>query len=678
MSATGCVHQLALSNKMKPVHVLAAATLLLSLSQQRLGPAAVLRLCLVGPVFLLQASVQYYFLTLAVLVSSYFAEASDLTSAALLLLAAPFFHDFKAETTFLCSLAQISLYAALQGEGEELMLLAGEVALSLFLCRLNSQLKEVKSQVTAAEEEVAALRRDEEGLKAQLKFQRFQKNPTISTRAGALLSKLKTISSQKALGSSGDVSDLTSNRPEREEDSADPIIHPNTEFVLLTHETEGDEGKAGSFDEEGSVQSKHDFTHEDIDDLITSVMSRDIVPWHLNKQKREVDNLSERLHMRNVLSQRVEVAPGVSRKAYNPLTRRVTVKVTAVDAANGELTVLLQGVGEWNFDTLAIVPHTTEPLKEVGYCAFRQLGLYDNFTIKQNVLLAFLTRVEHKYRVDNFYHNSIHAADVLNSCIFLLCTDAYKSGKFLELEMFGMVVAAIGHDVGHPGFNNAFLVNSMDSIALKYNDRSVLENMHSALTFQILLKSDSNLVADLTKPNYMAFRKVVIALILATDLQKHMAKQAEFKAALEDDTKDLGDADYRLLILEMCLKCADLGHGAKATDIHKRWTSLITKEFFQQGDTERQKKLPISPICDRELVVIPKSQVGFLNFMVLPIYDLWEKMIFKIMQHEDSLVKICCSQIRGNVQFWSEETQRLEEGRPTFALDDLPPPLKPK
>ena len=157
MSATGCVHQLALSNKMKPVHVLAAATLLLSLSQQRLGPAAVLRLCLVGPVFLLQASVQYYFLTLAVLVSSYFAEASDLTSAALLLLAAPFFHDFKAETTFLCSLAQISLYAALQGEGEELMLLAGEVALSLFLCRLNSQLKEVKSQVTAAEEEVAHL-----------------------------------------------------------------------------------------------------------------------------------------------------------------------------------------------------------------------------------------------------------------------------------------------------------------------------------------------------------------------------------------------------------------------------------------------------------------------------------------------------------------------------------------
>lgn len=661
---------------MKPVHVLAAATLLLSLSQERLGVASLLRLCLVVPVFLLQASVQYYFLTLGVLVSSYFANTNDLTSAALLLLAAPFFHDFQPEATFLCSLVQIGLYAALQGSGEELILLSGEVALSMFLCRLNGQLKEIKSQVSAAEEEVAGLRRDEEGLKAQLKFQRFQKNPIISTRAGALLSKLKTISSQRALAASGDMADLSSMRPEREEDSSDPIIHPNTEFVLLTHETEGDEGKAGSFDDEGSMLSKHDFTHEDIEDLLTSVVSRDFLPWTPNKQKREgTDNLSERLYMRNVLSQRVEVAPGVSRKAYNPATRRVSVKVTAVDAANADLTSLLQGVGEWNFDTLALVQFTAEPLKEVGFCAFRQLGLSDNFSIKQATLLSFLTHIEHKYRGENYYHNSIHAADVLNSSIFLLCTDAYKSGKFLEFEMFGMVVAAIGHDVGHPGLNNAYLVNSMDSVALKYNDRSVLENMHSALTFQILLRSDSNLVADLTKPNYMAFRKVVIALILATDLQKHMAKQAEFKAALEDDTKDLGDADYRLLILEMCLKCADLGHGAKATDIHKRWTGLITKEFFQQGDSEKQKKLPISPICDRDVVIIPKSQVGFLNFMVLPIYDLWEKMIFKIMQHEDSQVKICCSQIKGNVQFWSEEMQRLEEGRPTFALDDLPPPL---
>ena len=661
---------------MKPVHGLAAATLLLSFSQQSFGAASLLRVCLVGPVFLLQPSVQYYFLTLGVLISSYFSEPADLTSVALLLLAAPFFHDFRPEITFLCSLVQVGMYAALVGEGEELMLLSGEVVLNMFLCQLNEQLKEVKSQVSAAEEEVAALRRDEEGLKAQLKFQRFQKNPITSTRARALLSKLKTISSQKALGASGDMGELSALRSEREEDSADPVIHPNTEFVLLTHETEGDEGKPGSFDDEGSIQARHNFTHEDIDDLITSVMSRDIMLW-TSKQKREVaDILSESLHMRNVLSQKVEVAAGVSRKAYNPTVRRVSVKVTAVDSENADLTAMLERVGEWNFDTLALVKFTAAPLKEVGFCAFRQLGLSDNFNVKSPTLLAFLTRVEAKYRTENFYHNSIHAADVLNSAIFLLCTDAYKSGNFLELEMFGMVVAAIGHDVGHPGLNNAYLVNSMDSIALRYNDRSVLENMHAALTFQILLKSDSNLVADLTKPNYMAFRKVVIALILATDLQKHMAKQAEFKAALEDDTKDLGDADYRLLILEMCLKCADLGHGAKVTDIHMRWTSLITKEFFHQGDLERECKLPISPICDREVVVIPKSQIGFLNFMVLPIFELWEKMIFKIMQHEDSMIRICCSQIRGNVQFWSEETQRLEEGRPTFALDDLPAPLK--
>ena len=663
---------------MKPVHALAAATLLLSLSQHRLGLASLLRICFVAPLSLVQASLQYYFLCLGVFLSAYCAEPFDITSVALLLLAAPFFHDFQPETTFGWSLAHICLYACAQGDSEELLLLSGEVALNLFICRLNAQLREVKSQVSAAEDEVSALRREEEGIKAQLKFQRFQKNPTTSTRAKALLSKLKLISGQKALGQSGDMSGIGEFRQEKSEDDSglsEPVIHPNTEFVLLTHETEGDEGKPESYEEDASMQSKHDFTHEDIDDLITSVMSRDFIMWS-KKQKREVaDILSASLHMRNVLSQKVEVAAGVSRKAYNPTARKIRVKVTAVNSQDANLQALLEGVGEWNFDTLALVKFTKEPLKEVGFSAFKMLGLADNFNVKPDVLLAFLTRIEHKYRTDNFYHNSIHAADVLNSAIFLLFTDAYKSGKFLELETFGMVVAAIGHDVGHPGLNNAFLVNSLDAIALKYNDRSVLENMHAALTFQVLLKSDSNLVADLTKPNYMAFRKVVISLILATDLQKHMAKQAEFKAALDDDTKDLADADYRLLIMEMCLKCADLGHGAKETSIHKRWTGLITKEFFNQGDLEMARNLPLSPICDRKTVLIPKSQIGFLNFMVLPIFDLWEKMIFKIMQHEDSLVKICCSQIRGNVQFWTEEMQRLEEGHPTFELDDLPAPL---
>jgi hypothetical protein len=37
--------------------------------------------------------------------------------------------------------------------------------------------------------------------------------------------------------------------------------------------------------------------------------------------------------------------------------------------------------------------------------------------------------------------------------------------------------------------------------------------------------------------------------------------------------------------------------------------------------------VPISPLCDRHSVVLANSQKGFLSFLVLPIYELWESFV---------------------------------------------------
>ena len=49
-----------------------------------------------------------------------------------------------------------------------------------------------------------------------------------------------------------------------------------------------------------------------------------------------------------------------------------------------------------------------------------------------------------------------------------------------------LLISAIGHDVGHPGVNNAFLVSLNAPLAQLYNDRSVLESFHCAAYSQIL------------------------------------------------------------------------------------------------------------------------------------------------------------------------------------------------
>ena len=52
-----------------------------------------------------------------------------------------------------------------------------------------------------------------------------------------------------------------------------------------------------------------------------------------------------------------------------------------------------------------------------------------------------------------------------------------------QLEIFAVALAAVCHDVDHPGLTNAFLVAASDPIALRYNDKAVLESHHAATAF---------------------------------------------------------------------------------------------------------------------------------------------------------------------------------------------------
>jgi len=52
--------------------------------------------------------------------------------------------------------------------------------------------------------------------------------------------------------------------------------------------------------------------------------------------------------------------------------------------------------------------------------------------------------------------------------------------------MLGILTAAAIHDFEHPGVNNIFLTKLQDTIAIRYNDTSVLENHHVAASFELM------------------------------------------------------------------------------------------------------------------------------------------------------------------------------------------------
>ena len=128
-----------------------------------------------------------------------------------------------------------------------------------------------------------------------------------------------------------------------------------------------------------------------------------------------------------------------------------------------------------------------------------------------------------------------------------------------QFEAVTLLLSATVHDVGHPGFNNAFMVAVGTSQALIYNDESVLENYHCSLTFQILQREKNNILSKISKENKKEFRKILINNVLSTDLVRHFTIIKKFVSAI-DAGKDAGlnweEEQNKHMVMGVALKCA--------------------------------------------------------------------------------------------------------------------------
>jgi hypothetical protein len=91
------------------------------------------------------------------------------------------------------------------------------------------------------------------------------------------------------------------------------------------------------------------------------------------------------------------------------------------------------------------------------------------------------------------------------------------------------------------------------------------------------------------------------------------------------------------LVFNVCLHAADISGPAKQTKVSTKWTELVFYEFFEQGDLEKKANLPVSLLCDRDTTHINKSQIGFINFVVAPLFDVLFNFIPEINTYCDNI-----------------------------------------
>lgn len=86
---------------------------------------------------------------------------------------------------------------------------------------------------------------------------------------------------------------------------------------------------------------------------------------------------------------------------------------------SSQLSDLIEKSLDWDFDIFKLEEITEKrPLLYIGIELFRRFDFYSTFSIDENTVKSWLAVIEAHYHSVNTYHNSTHAADVMQ-VIFL-------------------------------------------------------------------------------------------------------------------------------------------------------------------------------------------------------------------------------------------------------------------
>ena len=270
----------------------------------------------------------------------------------------------------------------------------------------------------------------------------------------------------------------------------------------------------------------------------------------------------------------------------------------------------------------------------MGKVILDSFGLYSDEIISTEKLDPFLVSISNQYYKTTLYHNSMHGADVTQSlCLYFLNSNAEEICQSLVLDLLGILIAALGHDLGHPGLTNPFHINSSSELAITYNDVSCLENFHASKLFRTIRNPQTDIFEKLTVQDYKTIRKRMIGNILSTDMANHGKIMTLIKSRIainkaENKTKfellsgnEKTKFEEQQSLFDFLIHAADLAHNTKLFNISLKWVELLSEEFWLQGDKEKSMNLPVSFLCDRDNYNIPNSQVGFIKGFIIPTFD---------------------------------------------------------
>ncbi|OAV99622.1 hypothetical protein PTTG_00567 [Puccinia triticina 1-1 BBBD Race 1] len=375
---------------------------------------------------------------------------------------------------------------------------------------------------------------------------------------------------------------------------------------------------------------------------------------------------------------------------------------------------LLRILDTWSFDANSLSPAEIRGSLHVLLAVY--LEYTPGFTQKlaglgavgpEQCLQSLVDTLEVAYDQRNAYHNFRHAVDVVQALYTMLSheglvpplawvlqkesasnsADFWKRqpvgriGSLLdEMSVWALLLAAAGHDVGHPGLTNAFMVNARTPIASVFPDGALLENFHLVTFTRMLREHGFEKMVD----GDPAFRQVLVEAVLATDMARHFPIVEELNrlaskwaTAPEDDPHNPDEhLAAKLLITAGLMKCADISNPSRPHHISLTWSSCLLNEWARQAALEADLRLPISVVtldpADKRAQA--KSQIGFTTLFVLPLFTVMEQLSPKAFQ---PFADNCRLGLKTWQQVLEQIDSRIPLPQPAVPTHPKPRPLHP-
>ena len=291
---------------------------------------------------------------------------------------------------------------------------------------------------------------------------------------------------------------------------------------------------------------------------------------------------------------------------------------------------------------------------------FLSLGLVSHFEIPLPTLTRFVLKCRDLYHKQNPFHNWRHAWSVTH-CAYMILKTSGLGEKLRREEVLAIMISCLVHDLDHPGVSSDFLVKSGSMLALQFPTKNVLEQMHFDQARLILLEDVTDILVNLEACNKESVMWLVFKGVMSTDMGNHKRIVTSLEGRLErltaaqpsgdagatdpscdlETAYDFGNEEDRIEIVEAIVHAADLSGQALPQAVAYEFGRRVLKEFHSQSLQEKRDNLPVTAFMTNldDVLVQAKVQLGFLNYVVEPLWNSLSCILPQIKSRHEAVLK---------------------------------------